>query len=369
MLPPLVHTVNYDGLTPSSQPILRGQFDNPSLSPHTKIHLTELAIPSGLPPWPSQLLDISKEEHATSWRKAKEFTSSSPSGLHFGLWKANATHDHLCELDAIMRAIPFRTGHALQRWLQGTDVELQKEPNNWNIERLRTIVLIEADHNMNNKLLGRRTMSHGEAHHALAPEQHGSRKRLSAIQASVNNRLMYDIMRQHRHGGILCSNDAKSCYDRIVHSVLSLSLQRLGFHQDPSNPCFTLSSTCNTASNPRTVSPITRTQVCPLFLLSKASSKAMARPPPGGVPPALPLSTPFAKLASGSTTILPSHANTLPLLVQRLSTIPIFGLLLFLPLIPPPNPSKEPNTCLISGTDSYTLLAVHWLPKRVTGTT
>ena len=233
MLPPLVHTVNYDGLTPSSQSILRGQFNDPSLSPHTKTHLTELAIPSGLPPWPSQFLEISKEEHAMSWRKAKEFTSSSPSGLHFGLWKANATHDHLCELDAIMRAIPFRTGYALKRWLQGTDVELQKEPNNWNIERLRTIVLIEADHNMNNKLLGRRTMSHGEVYHALAPEQHGSRKRLSAIQASVNNRLMYDLMRQHRHGGILCSNDAKSCYDRIVHSVLSLSLQRLGVPSGP----------------------------------------------------------------------------------------------------------------------------------------
>jgi hypothetical protein len=28
--------------------------------------------------------------------------------------------------------------------------------------------------------------------------------------------------------GALCSNDAKSCYDRILHSVASLCLQRLG---------------------------------------------------------------------------------------------------------------------------------------------
>ena len=104
-------------------------------------------------------------------------------------------------------------------------MELQKDSNNWNIERLRTIVLIEAAHNLNNKLLGRRVMEHAEKHQAIAPEQHRSRKHLSSMQASVNNRLMYDLMRQHRHGGILCSNDAKLCYDRIVHSVLSLSLQ------------------------------------------------------------------------------------------------------------------------------------------------
>ena len=53
-------------------------------------------------------------------------------------------------------------------------MELQKEPNNWNIERLCTIVLIKADLNMNNKLLGKQTMAHGELHQALTPEQHSS---------------------------------------------------------------------------------------------------------------------------------------------------------------------------------------------------
>ena len=77
-------------------------------------------------------------------------------------------------------------------------------------------------------------MAHGEKYQAIAPEQHGSRKRLSSIQeASVNNRVMYDIMCQHRHGGVMCSNDTKSCYDRIVHSVLSLSLQWLGVPTAP----------------------------------------------------------------------------------------------------------------------------------------
>ena len=40
-------------------------------------------------------------------------------------------------------------------------------------------------------------------------------------------------MRQTRRGGAFMSNDAKSCYDRIVHSVLSLSLRRMGVAKAP----------------------------------------------------------------------------------------------------------------------------------------
>ena len=208
-----------------------------------------------------------------------------------------------------MRAIPFRTGYALNCWLQGTDVELQKEPNNWNIERLCTIVLIKADHNMNNKLLGRQTMAHGEVHHALAPEQHGSRKRLSAIQASVNNRLMYDLMRQHRHGSILCSNDTKSCYYRIVHLVLSISLQRLGVPHGPiqsmlrtiQNMHHRIKSAYGVSNNSYS-SGISQP---PLQGLIQGHGAAPTGWP--GVPLAPPSSTQFVKLASVFISIPPSH--------------------------------------------------------------
>ena len=233
MTHPLSTDLGFDGLSPQSKAILSGSYPTTSLPHHTALHIQALAQPPNINQWPPHLLHITPKEHAAAWRKAKEKTSSSPSGLHFGMWKANATEPSLCELDAIMRSIPFRTGYAMHRWRQGIDVELHKEPGNHNIERMRTIVLIEADHNMNNKLLGRRAMAYGELHDAIAPEQYGSRKNMSASQASVNNRLMYDLMRQTRQGGIICANDAKSCYDRIVHSVLSLSLQRLGVPPAP----------------------------------------------------------------------------------------------------------------------------------------
>jgi hypothetical protein len=36
-----------------------------------------------------------------------------------------------------------------------------------------------------------------------------------------------------RRAGAICSNDAKSCYDRIIHAVLSICLQRIGMSENP----------------------------------------------------------------------------------------------------------------------------------------
>jgi hypothetical protein len=47
----------------------------------------------------------------------------------------------------------------------------------------------------------------------VAKEQYGSRKNMAAIEQ--------------------CSNDAKSCYDRIVYSVASLYMQRIGVEEPP----------------------------------------------------------------------------------------------------------------------------------------
>jgi hypothetical protein len=67
-------------------------------------------------------------------------------------------------------------------------------------------------------------MAHAKKHDQLAAEQYGSRKRKMAILHALNKRLTYDILRQTKTSGALCSNDAKSCYDRILHWVASLCL-------------------------------------------------------------------------------------------------------------------------------------------------
>jgi hypothetical protein len=170
-------------------------------------------------------------------KKVKENTSSGLSGLHYGLWKANTKITELATLDAMMREIPYKTGYVMERWKKGIDVELCKEPGNFNLERLRNIVLLEADYNTNCKKIGRDALHSAETQatdpSAIAPEQYGSRKRHRAVEVCLNMKLVDDILRQMRRAGAICSNDAKSCYDRIIHAILSICLQRIGMQENP----------------------------------------------------------------------------------------------------------------------------------------
>ena len=65
-----------------------------------------------------------------------------------------------------------------------------------------------------------------ETNNLLQPEQYGNRKNKRAILHAVNKRLLYDTVQLQRKPVVLCSNNAKSCYDRVVHFIASLALQR-----------------------------------------------------------------------------------------------------------------------------------------------
>ena len=71
-------------------------------------------------------------------------------------------------------------------------------------------------------------MQEAESNQALAREQYGSRKKKTAIECALNKRLTFDILRQMKLSAGICSCDLKSCYDRIVHSFVSLEMQRSG---------------------------------------------------------------------------------------------------------------------------------------------
>ena len=96
------------------------------------------------------------------------------------------------------------------------------------MDRLRTILLYEADFNFNNKVLGRRMMHNAEQYDLLALEQYGSRKHKTAIECALNKRLIFDILRQTKKPAGICSCDLKSCYDRIVNAFSSLAMRRAG---------------------------------------------------------------------------------------------------------------------------------------------
>jgi len=180
---------------------------------------------------PADLPDIQlggEEEFSQGWRKAREQTASLPSKLHFGHYMAGTFNPTIAILTAKMAELLLSQGISLKRWKKGLNVLLEKIPGNCNLDKLRIIVLFEADFNYNNKRIGRAAMWSAEAAGLLAPEQYGSRKHKSANLQCLNKRLLYDLVRFHRQSLALCSNDTKSCYDRIVLTVAALCLCRVG---------------------------------------------------------------------------------------------------------------------------------------------
>ena len=88
---------------------------------------------------------------------------------------------------------------------------IEKKPGEINVSKLCTILLMEADFNKDIKRLGRQMMRHAESAGLLALELYGSHKSHMAINQGLNKLLTFDILRQKRQRGALCSTDLMSC--------------------------------------------------------------------------------------------------------------------------------------------------------------
>ena len=171
---------------------------------------------------------ITTEDHIKAFRKAKEKTSAGMSKLHFGMFKAHIKRRRLAEMDASMRSVAYTTGYAYKRWKKGLDVQLLKRAKLWDANKLRTILLLEADFNMNNKAIGADAMRMGEHAGCFTRDNYGGRKDMQAAEVSMNAQLTFNSIWARRGRAIVMSNDAKGCYDRIAHVVVDLALRRLG---------------------------------------------------------------------------------------------------------------------------------------------
>jgi len=76
-------------------------------------------------------------------------------------------------------------------------------------------------------------MWNGERAKALTRDNLGGRKGMCPVEVSMNQRLLYDLIRAKRGRAVIMSNDAWGCYDRIAHIAILLALQRLGIPRPP----------------------------------------------------------------------------------------------------------------------------------------
>ena len=227
--PPLLDEFGYTGDTKAGDEVTAGTYIPPEgTDEYTKLFLKCARRPAHVPDL--TISDkFSTKNYIKRWKSRREKTSSSQSGRHFGHYKVqHKLRQQHQDIFAGMANIPYRTGYSVQRWRKVIDVLIMKDQNNFAVHRTRPIPLVEADMNENSKRMARDAMVAAEMYDLIANEQYGSRFYRSAIHLATNKRLIYDISRQMKKALAVCSNDARSCYDRIVHVAAYLALRRLG---------------------------------------------------------------------------------------------------------------------------------------------
>jgi hypothetical protein len=95
------------------------------------------------------------------------------------------------------------------------------------VTKLRIIVLFHALFSMMNKRVAKKAIRNAENINKIPSEAYAKRGHRT-IDCALNKILTLDIIRQWKVPAALCCNDAKQCYDHILHANSNIYLQRVG---------------------------------------------------------------------------------------------------------------------------------------------
>ena len=223
---PLYSLLNGPEAENNSMDIMRGAFPFPEELDHpTTAFLSQCRFHSDFQP---QQLSISTSDHVEFWLRMNESKGSEPHGLHNGHFKAGAQSPLIGFCDALFRHLPLVGGFVPDQWRHLTNFAIEKKPGDFRLSKMRTIQMMNSEFNATNKFVGNRAMRFAEKHNLIPPGQCGSRKNHQSIDLALSKRLVWDQLIQQRRAAGWISNDAKSCFDRVVHSVAMLALLRFG---------------------------------------------------------------------------------------------------------------------------------------------
>ena len=230
MQEPLRSELGLLGQTEAAQQILAGTYECPDgVDDYTRSFIDSL-VACAPAQEPKISCKITKDDYQSFWKKCNERTSSSISGLHYGHYKAAVDSDYLSELHAIQLQINVRAGHSLKRWQKGLSCMLEKVLGVIVVDKLRAILLMEADFNMYNGLMFAVRMMNNAEENDWIPDEIYARRDREAIEVGMNRMLFNDLARLRRVPASIASVDANTCYDRIAHSIGSIGAQRWGVH-------------------------------------------------------------------------------------------------------------------------------------------
>ena len=189
------------------QNLLEGMYDFEldDLTEEARVWLTKLKKQGFVGGEEQVSTQLTTNQWIDGWKKMKESTASG--GHHFGHYKIAAMvawlpedhPDYFPELAAfytIMPNMPLIHGFAPRCWQHCIDAVLEKIPGKPIIEKLRVIVLFQADFNFMLKVVwGRRLVWFAEKHKSLGHANHGSRSGMQSIDFSLEKVIVYDHCR------------------------------------------------------------------------------------------------------------------------------------------------------------------------------
>jgi len=170
------------------------------------------------------------EEFKYFIKSAKERTGTSPSGRHYGHYKAllKSGETYLETIHAIME-LSLQHNIILRRWRNTTTTLIEKEPNQPFVHRMRAIHIIGAEVQFLAKnFYVTKLMKGAETKELITDEQYGGRARRQAQSAVINKVLYYNLSHQMLMPAAFMDDDARACYDRIITPLSSLECRKWG---------------------------------------------------------------------------------------------------------------------------------------------
>jgi hypothetical protein len=236
--------IPFTGTGPIADSILEGTYHPETTGPTSRyVNLLLQQLKRKLP---TLAVGITEEEISKGFQSWKEITSTSPSNRHLGHYKSllrpdgrqgNETTTELAEsiikVHHQMTALCAKLGISLRRWQEIVTTMLEKEKGSPKLHRLRVIHLLEADLNLLVKIIiARRFVWHCEDHKAFGEAQAGSRPGRSSIDIVLQKELTYDLCLRTLINLGMMENDASACFDRMIPSLVMLSLRAYGVPEE-----------------------------------------------------------------------------------------------------------------------------------------
>ena len=251
-VPPLSTQLGYDSQTETAKQILQGEYQYSGGDSNVQLLLKYLNYTEDIEQLKVETT-ISEEDFRSKMSVWRESTSTSPSGLHLGHYKALIAHhrysnipededeDHrqnrdrlnrmqreMLDLNLALLNYALTRGYSYHRWTKVANTILFKDPGVVKIHRTRVIHLYEADYNLALGLKWRAALYRAETLHLLHNGQFGSRPLRSAIDPVFVEELQFELSRLTRKTVAQTNYDATACYDRIIPNLAMSASRRFG---------------------------------------------------------------------------------------------------------------------------------------------